>query len=132
MLDLLRTQAWWAVAVLTLLLVALGLLIGGIERPSAGDDDPPPPPAPAVEPWLVQRAELGQAVDAVLARRATAVGLTTSLHGAGGFGKTRLARMVCADRRIRRRFRSRVYLVTVGRDVRSAGSPDLGQLGAAS
>ncbi|MEV6576147.1 NB-ARC domain-containing protein [Streptomyces sp. NPDC051577] len=120
MLDLLRTQAWWAVAALTLLLVALGLLIGRVEQPSAGDDDPPPPPAPAVEPWLVQRAELGQAVDAVLARRATAVGLTTSLHGAGGFGKTRLARMVCADRRIRRRFRSRVYLVTVGRDVRSA------------
>ena len=42
--------------------------------------------------------------------------------GAGGFGKTTLAQMVCADRRVRRRFGGRVYLVTVGRDVRGAAA----------
>jgi hypothetical protein len=40
------------------------------------------------------------------------------LQGAGGFGKTTLAVMACADRRVRRRFAGRVLLVTVGRDVR--------------
>lgn len=42
--------------------------------------------------------------------------------GGGGdhlsFQVTTLARMVCGDRRVRRRFGRRVYLVTVGRDVR--------------
>ncbi|MFE0255131.1 NB-ARC domain-containing protein [Streptomyces sp. NPDC059010] len=38
--------------------------------------------------------------------------------GAGGFGKTTLATAVCADRSVRRRFRQRVYPVTIGRDVR--------------
>ena len=33
-----------------------------------------------------------------------------------------LARMVCADRRVRRQFGGRVYLVTVGRDVRGAAA----------
>ena len=50
------------------------------------------------------------------------VGITTGLYGAGGFGKTTLAQMVCADRRVRRRFGGRVYLVTVGRDVRGAAA----------
>ncbi|MER7701587.1 NB-ARC domain-containing protein [Kitasatospora sp. NPDC097605] len=120
MLDLLRANAWWAVAGLTLAAVVVGLLVARVERVPAGEGDPPPPPAPEVEGWLVRRAELRQAVDAVLTRGGATVGLTTSLHGAGGFGKTRLARMVAADRRVRRRFRGRVYLVTIGRDVRGA------------
>ncbi|MFG2821614.1 NB-ARC domain-containing protein [Kitasatospora sp. NPDC048365] len=119
-LDLLRTNAWWAVLALTLAAVVVWLLFTRLERAPAVEGDPPPPPAPDVEGWLVRRAELRQAIDAVLARSGTTVGLTTSLHGAGGFGKTRLARMVAADRRIRRRFRNRVYLVTIGRDLRSA------------
>ena len=28
------------------------------------------------------------------------VGITTALHGAGGFGKTTIAKMVCADPRV--------------------------------
>ena len=55
-------------------------------------------------------------------RPAATVGITTGLYGAGGFGKTTLALMVCADRRVRRRFAGRVYLVTVGRDVRGAAA----------
>ena len=54
--------------------------------------------------------------------RGRTVGITTGLYGAGGFGKTTLAQMVCADRRVRRRFGGRVYLVTVGRDVRGAAA----------
>ncbi|MFD8635958.1 NB-ARC domain-containing protein [Streptomyces sp. NPDC059656] len=47
------------------------------------------------------------------------------MSGAGGFGKTTLATAVCARRRVRWRFRSglfplrpRIYIVTIGRDVR--------------
>ena len=54
--------------------------------------------------------------------RGWSVGITTGLYGAGGFGKTTLARVVCADARVRRRFRGGVYLVTVGRDVRGAAA----------
>ncbi|MFF9018952.1 NB-ARC domain-containing protein, partial [Streptomyces eurythermus] len=118
-LDLLRTRAWWAVGVLTLATIVIAWLVARAEQAPDVEGDPPPPPAPAVEGWLVRREELRQAVDAVLAPGGTTVGLTTSLHGAGGFGKTRLARMVCADRTVRRRFRDRVYLVTLGRDLRS-------------
>ncbi|MEU2675152.1 NB-ARC domain-containing protein, partial [Streptomyces sp. NPDC007164] len=117
-LDVLRKYAWWSSGALTLLGVALALLVRRLEREPAVAGDPPPPALPAVDDWLVRRAELGEAVHKVVAGRGRAVGLVTSLTGAGGFGKTRLARMVCADRRVRRRFRGRIYLVTVGRDVR--------------
>ncbi len=54
---------------------------------------------------------------AALQSSAGTVGITTAVHGAGGFGKTTVAKMVRADRRVRRRFRGRVYWVTLGRDV---------------
>src|SRR5215469_10927235 len=57
-------------------------------------------------------------VKALVDGQTKTVGITTGLYGAGGFGKTTLARMACADRRVRRQFGGRVYLVTVGRDVR--------------
>jgi len=73
--------------------------------------------------WVVSRpAELAAIVKALVDRRADTVGITTGLYGAGGFGKTTLAQLVCADRRVRRRFRGRVYLITVGRDVRGAAA----------
>src|SRR6266567_4410530 len=51
------------------------------------------------------------------------VGITTGLYGAGGFGKTTLAKMACADRRVKQRFGKFVYpVVTLGRDVRSAAA----------
>jgi WD40 repeat protein len=79
----------------------------------------PLPPELRLEDWVVGRpAELAAVVRALAGERAETVGITTGLYGAGGFGKTTLARMVCADRQIRRRFGGRVYLVTVGRDVR--------------
>jgi WD40 repeat protein len=63
-------------------------------------------------------AELAAAVAALTGPDAV-VGITTGLYGAGGFGKTTLAALACADRRVQRRFRGQVYPVTVGRDLRS-------------
>jgi WD40 repeat protein len=75
------------------------------------------PPEQQLEPWVVDRpAEVDQIV-AALRRPAGTVGITTAVHGAGGFGKTTVAKMVRADRRVLRRFRRRVYWVTLGRDV---------------
>lgn len=76
-----------------------------------------------VPEWVVGRPhEAGQVVAALHRHGGRTVGITTGMHGAGGFGKTTLARIVCADRRIRRRFRGGVYLVTVGRDTKGAAA----------
>ncbi|WP_327250452.1 NB-ARC domain-containing protein [Streptomyces sp. NBC_01244] len=79
----------------------------------------PPSTAPTVPEWVVDRAEVRDVATAVCRRRGGgAVGITTGLHGAGGFGKTMLANVVCADPKVRRHFRGRVYVVTIGREVR--------------
>jgi WD40 repeat protein len=81
------------------------------------------PPPVEVPGWVVDRpAEVSAVVAALLGGRAGTVGITTALQGAGGFGKTTLALMVCADRRIRRRFRGYVHMVTVSRDVRATAA----------
>ena len=59
---------------------------------------------------------------AVLAPDADNVGVTTGLVGAGGFGKTTLARMLAHDPRVRAEFSGGVVWVTVGED---AGALDL-------
>jgi hypothetical protein len=80
---------------------------------------PPVPPEPPG--WVVSRpAEVAQVVRGLCSTDGQAVGITTALHGAGGFGKTTLASIVCAEKRIRQRFGRRIYHVTLGRDVRSA------------
>jgi WD40 repeat protein len=48
------------------------------------------------------------------------VEITTGVLGAGGFGKTTLALMVCADQRVRQRFRGYVYVMTMGQDANGA------------
>ena len=81
------------------------------------------PPETKVPEWVIGRPrELTAVVAALVGGRTGTVGITTGLYGAGGFGKTVLAQMVCADRRVRRRFNGRVYLVTVGRDVHGAAA----------
>ncbi|MFG2867279.1 NB-ARC domain-containing protein [Streptomyces sp. NPDC048338] len=85
----------------------------------AGESDPPPPAAQGVPDWVVNRNEVDQVVAAVCRRDGQgAVGITTGLQGAGGFGKTTLALMVCAHPKVRQHFRERIYVVKVGRDVR--------------
>ncbi|HTJ34039.1 MAG TPA: NB-ARC domain-containing protein [Dactylosporangium sp.] len=78
------------------------------------------PVAQRPESWMVDRpAEVARIVAALRRRRGAAtVGITTALHGAGGFGKTTVARLVRSDPRVLRRFAGRVYWVTLGRDVR--------------
>jgi hypothetical protein len=76
-------------------------------------------PELVIPDWLVERpAELGAVVKALVRGRTGTVGITTGLYGAGGFGKTTLARAACADRRVRKRFKGRAFLVPVGRDLR--------------
>lgn len=117
-LDVLRQHAWPASAALFVLggVVAVGLLLFQ-ERSTVGADDPPPPTLVTVPDWVVDRAESDQVVAAVCTR-SRAVGITTALEGAGGFGKTTLAEVICAHPRVRRRFHDRIYFITMGRDVR--------------
>ncbi|MEW2577694.1 eIF2A-related protein [Streptomyces syringium] len=119
-LDLLRTQAWPAVGVTAALAVVLVVLAVVLERrpqPAVGTDPLPPAP-PELPGWFVARDETEQVVEEVcLGGRE--VGITTSLWGAGGFGKTMLAKSVCRQRRLRKHFRNRVYMITIGRDVRT-------------
>ena len=68
----------------------------------------PLPPELEVPDWVVGRpAKLAAVVRALVGGRTGTVGITTGLYGAGGFGKTTLAQMVCADPRVRRRFGGR-------------------------
>jgi WD40 repeat protein len=80
------------------------------------------PAAQRPESWVVDRpAEVRKIVQAVTRRGVGTVGVTTAVQGAGGFGKTTVARLVRADRRVLRRFDGRVYWVTLGRDVLKDG-----------
>ncbi|MEU4486046.1 NB-ARC domain-containing protein [Streptomyces purpurascens] len=77
------------------------------------------PSAPGVGDWVVARDEIDQVVGAVCRRSQDAtVAITTGLKGAGGFGKTTLARLVCAHPQVRKHFGQNVYFVTIGRDIR--------------
>ncbi len=80
---------------------------------------PQPPPAPQLPRWTIARPrELAHVVAAVCEQPGETVGITTGLEGAGGFGKSTLARMACADERVCQHFDGRIYIVTIGRDVR--------------
>ncbi|MFI8104617.1 NB-ARC domain-containing protein [Streptomyces sp. NPDC086023] len=116
-----------ALALLAVLVAVVTAVRGDGGAAPAGD--PPPPAPPAVPEWVVDRREGSRAVAAVCRRHRRGarrrgradrrtVGITTSLDGAGGFGKTTLATVVRASGRVRRHFRGRVYTVTIGRDVR--------------
>ena len=75
--------------------------------------------APLPPKWTVDRPdEMAEVVKVLRRGRGGVAGITTGLHGAGGFGKTTLAMMACADRQVRWRFRGRVYWVRMGQDVR--------------
>jgi WD40 repeat protein len=102
--------------------------------PPAPAPTPTPTPAPATHappgvrqsPWMVDRPDEVEQVVSALTRAGSGsgstVGITTALQGAGGFGKTTLATMACADTRIKQHFGGRIYPVTIGRDVRGAAA----------
>ncbi|MEV8416460.1 NB-ARC domain-containing protein [Streptomyces niveus] len=117
-LDLLRRNSWESVGGTALLAVLVAAAVAvRQEKPAAAAGDPPPPEPQPVADWVVDRGQ-GDDVVAAVCGSGGAVGITTSLSGAGGFGKTTLAGVVCANPQVRRRFRGRVYTVTIGRDVR--------------
>ncbi|MEV6179944.1 NB-ARC domain-containing protein, partial [Streptomyces sp. NPDC052015] len=125
LLDELRQHPWWSLGAFGSLAIVAGGVAAWLQlRPPAALNDPPPPPPVAVPDWFVDRAQT-RAAAAAVCLGGRAVGITTSLWGAGGFGKTTLATAVCARWRVRWRFRShvfplrpRIYMVTIGRDVR--------------
>ncbi|MFF3639037.1 NB-ARC domain-containing protein, partial [Streptomyces sp. NPDC002250] len=119
-LDLLRSQAWPMSGVFGTLTILFGVLAVVVERrPENPVRSDPPPPAPLPVPeHFVPRKQSQEVVTALCAGRGQ-VGITSALWGAGGFGKTLLAKHVCAQRRVQRHFNGRVYFVTVGRDVRT-------------
>ena len=111
-----RHPLWWTAGA-TAAVAAGSLLAWGAQRWYDRGLSVLVPAVQRPEPWVVDRpGEVGQIV-AALRRRAGTVGITTAVHGAGGFGKTTVAKVVRADRRVLRRFRGRVHWVTLGRDV---------------
>ena len=113
-----RASLWAAV------LAALAGVVAAVAAiwPLAARRPKVPLPEATLPEWVVERpTEVAKVLTALLANGSETVGLTTGLHGAGGFGKTTLAQMVRADRRVRRRFPGGIYWVTVGRDIRGAG-----------
>ncbi|MFD7966702.1 NB-ARC domain-containing protein [Streptomyces zaomyceticus] len=106
------------------MLIVLALLMWPKLSPAAAPAASAAPGPAAVPDGWVDRAEAGQVVDAVLARTrrrwrgSDAVAITAGLHGAGGFGKTTLARFAVAQPKVRKRFPGGIWLITIGRDVR--------------
>ena len=69
---------------------------------------------PSIEPGLMARPQLLESlVSRLTSPDSNVVGVSTGLVGAGGFGKTVLAKQVCHDGRIRTRFRDAVW-ITIG------------------
>ncbi|MEQ4720909.1 NB-ARC domain-containing protein [Nonomuraea sp. B19D2] len=71
---------------------------------------------PPLEEGWVTRAELDKAINTLLRRDTGAVGVTTALVGAGGFGKTSLAIAACRDDRVRRHFKGGIAWVSIGQE----------------
>ena len=120
-----RHPLWWT-AVATVAVAGAGLLAW---RAQGWYDRRLAELIPAVqqpEPWVVDRpGEVDQVVAALRRKAGGTVGITTAVQGAGGFGKTTVAKLVGADRRVLRRFRGRVHWVTLGRDAGKEALPGL-------
>lgn len=130
------TSRWhdgWFVFWVVLLIVALALAVAGVwpdlaewlggtarARRRRRHTRPRPHEAGTAGEW-VGRAELAQVVQALTGAGTGPVAVTTGLTGAGGFGKTTLARMACQHPAVIRQFGDRIGWVTVGRDTDGAG-----------
>ena len=112
-----RHPLWWIIGA-TAGVAAAGLLVWGAQRWYDRGHSMLVPAVQQPEPWVVDRpGEVDQVVAALRRRSGGTVGITTAVHGAGGFGKTTVAKIVRSDRRVLGRFSGRVHWVTLGRDV---------------
>ena len=75
--------------------------------------------APRLEARILDRPELTDEVVKLLTASAGTIGLTTGLLGAGGFGKTTVAGLVCNRPEVRQRFPGGLLWATIG-NARSA------------
>src|ERR1039458_7665850 len=107
--GLVQASLWAAILAARAAVVAVVVAVWALPKPPQALL----PPELEVPDWVVDRpAEMAAVVKALVGGGAGTVGITTGLYGAGGFGKTTLAQMVCADRRGGRSGRGRVHLVT--------------------
>lgn len=121
---ILTNNPWKTLAVSLVLMVVATATFHLVQR---RDDEELATMVPAglrPEPWVVDRpAEVERIVRALRRRsgsgRASVV-VNVGVQGAGGFGKSTIARLVINDRRVLRRFRGRIYWVTLGREARGA------------
>ena len=98
--------------------------------PIGGGGERPPLPyrcmAPARDPF-VQRSEYTKAWAALLqdgagdSGCATTLGITTAIHGAGGFGKTALAIELCYDEQVREKYPDGILWTTMGEEIDPSG-----------
>jgi hypothetical protein len=118
-----RHPLWWTAGA-TVAVAAAGLLVWRVQGWYDRGLGELVPAAERPEPWVVDRPDKVNQIIAALGRGGT-VGVTTAVQGAGGFGKTTIAKLVRADRRVLRRFRGRVHWVTLGRDAGKESLPGL-------
>jgi WD40 repeat protein len=112
-----RHSLWW-LAGTTAASAGAGLLVWAAQRSYDRGLLALVPAVQRPEPWVVKRPdEVGRIVAVLRRRHGRMVGVTAAVQGAGGFGKTTVAKMVCAEPRVLRRFGGRVYWVPLGRDV---------------
>jgi NB-ARC domain/WD domain, G-beta repeat len=120
-----RHPLWWTAGA-TVAVAAAGLLAWRVQGWYDRRLKELVPAVQRPEPWVVDRpSELNQVVTALRRKPTGTVGITTAVQGAGGFGKTTVAKMVRADPRILRRYRGRVHWVTFGRDIGKDALPGL-------
>ncbi len=74
--------------------------------------------------FFVPRRELDQIRDLLTGAAGRAVGITTALRGAGGFGKTALARDLCDDPEVRGLYPDGILWTTMGEHLRDAERTD--------
>src|SRR5215470_4559300 len=124
--DLTKVAGW--ANILALPVAVLGLVLVVADRDVARVAAAAEPVEARRRPWMappldrmVRRPELAdQLITALTAPEPAEVGLTTPLHGAGGFGKTHLATWACHHPEINQRYPGGLLWVTVGQEVHGA------------
>jgi hypothetical protein len=90
-----RYALWWTAGA-TLAVAGAGLLVWSAQRLYDRGMAVLVPAVLPLEPWVVDRPDEVNQIVAALGRGGT-VGITTAVQGAGGFGKTTIAKIVRAD-----------------------------------